>query len=212
MTFKKFKVNNVSCERLNSTCASSSTITRMTGQSGCHLLNSPTIARYRHPPVTPPSWLCMVTTLTWEQTSGGRPERNESAIQFATRMKSIREEAETSLKMAAQKMKEQYDCSKRDAPEFKVGDSVLLNVKNLRTTQQMKLENLHNGPFKVLKKIRASAYTLDIPDAWKRVSIHPTFNVKLLIPYHRPQFPSQQAPPPPPPDVINDHEIGRAHV
>ena len=35
---------------------------------------------------------------------------------------------------------------------------------------------------------------------------HPTFNVKLLIPYHRPQFPSQQVPPPPPPDVINDHE------
>ena len=47
-----------------------------------------------------------------------------------------------------------------------------------------KLENLCNGPFKVLKKIGASAYTLDIPDAWKRVSIHPTFNVNLLISYH----------------------------
>ena len=80
-------------------------------------------------------------------------------------------------------------------------------MKNLRTTQQMKkLENLRDGPFKVLKKIGASAYTLDIPEAWKRVGIHPTFNIKLLIPYHRPQFPSQQAPPPPPPDVVNDHE------
>ena len=48
-----------------------------------------------------------------------------------------------------------------------------------------KLENLCDGPFKVLKKvIRASAYTLDIPESWKRVGIHPTFNVKLLIPYH----------------------------
>ena len=61
---------------------------------------------------------------------------------------------------------------------------------------------LHN----VLKKIGASAYTLDLPEAWKRVGIHPTFNVKLLIPYHRPQFPSQQTPPPPPPEVVNDHE------
>ena len=38
-----------------------------------------------------------------------REARNESAVQFATRMKSVREEAEASLKMAAQKMKEQYD-------------------------------------------------------------------------------------------------------
>ena len=111
------------------------------------------------------------------------------------------------MKMAAQKMKEQYNHSKRDAPEFKVRDLVFLNMKNLCTARQMKkLENLCNGPFKVLKKVGASAYTLDIPEAWKRVGIHPTFNVKLLIPYHRPQFPSQQTPAPPPPDVVNDHE------
>ena len=59
-----------------------------------------------------------------------------------------------------------------------------------------KLENFRDGPFEVLKKIGALAYTLDIPEAWKRVGIHPTFNVKLLIPYHQPQFPSQQALPP----------------
>ena len=58
----------------------------------------------------------------------------------------------------------------------------------------------------VTKKIGASAYTLDIPEAWKRVGIHPIFNIKLLIPYHQPQFPSQQAPPLPLPDVVNDHE------
>ena len=49
-------------------------------------------------------------------------------------MKSIKEEAEVSLKMAAQKMKEQYDHSKRDAPKFKIGDIVLHNMKNLHTT------------------------------------------------------------------------------
>ena len=93
-----------------------------------------------------------------------REARNESAVQFATRMKNIREEAEASLKMAAQKMKEQYDRSKRVAPEYNAGDMVLLNMKNLRTTRQMKkLENLHDGPFKVLKKVGASAYTVDIP-------------------------------------------------
>ena len=67
------------------------------------------------------------------------------AVQFATRMKSIKEEAEANLKMAAQKMKEQYDRSKRVAPEYKAGDMVLLNMKNLCTTRQMKkLENLRD--------------------------------------------------------------------
>ena len=69
-----------------------------------------------------------------------------------------------------------------------------------------KLENLCEGPFKVLKKVVASAYTLDIPETWKRVKIHPTFNVKLLILYHQPRFPSQQAPPLSHSDIIKDHE------
>ena len=63
-----------------------------------------------------------------------REVRNELAVQFATRMKRIKEEAEASLKMVAQKMKEQYDRSKKDAPEFKIGEMVLLNMKNLCTT------------------------------------------------------------------------------
>ena len=40
-----------------------------------------------------------------------REARNELAVQFTTRMKNIRKEAEASLKMVAQKMKEQYNRS-----------------------------------------------------------------------------------------------------
>ena len=70
---------------------------------------------------------------------------------------------------------------------------MLLNTKNMCTTRVMKkLENLHDGPFKVPKKVGASAYTLDIPESWKKASIHPTFNEKLVTPYHAPSFPSQQ--------------------
>ena len=65
-----------------------------------------------------------------------REARIESAVQFATRIKNIREEAEANLKVAAQKTKEQYNHSKKDAPEFKVRDSVLLKMKNLCIIQQ----------------------------------------------------------------------------
>ena len=38
----------------------------------------------------------------------------------------------------------------------KLGDLVLLNTKNMHMTRAMKkLENLHDGPFKVLKKVGA---------------------------------------------------------
>ena len=74
------------------------------------------------------------------------------------------------------------------------------------TRAMKKLENLHDGPFKVLKKVGASAYTLEIPDTWKKAGIHPTFNEKLVTPYHAPSFPSQQKPPPPPPAVVNEQE------
>ena len=136
-----------------------------------------------------------------------RDARNESAIQFATRMKVVRDEVEASLKKANQTMKDNYDRHKKTSPDFKPGDLVLLNTKNMRTTRAMKkLENLRDGPFKVLKKVGASAYTLEIPDTWKKAGIHPTFNEKLVTPYHAPSFPSQQKPPPPPPVVVNEQE------
>ena len=104
-------------------------------------------------------------------------------------------------------MKDNYDRHKKTSPDFKPGDLVLLNTKNMRTTRAMKkLENLRDGPFKVLKKVGASAYLLEIPNTWKKAGIHPTFNEKLVTPYHAPSFPSQQKPPPPPPVVVNEQE------
>ena len=47
---------------------------------------------------------------------------------------------------------------------------------------------------------------LDIPESWKKAGIHPTFNEKLVTPYHVPSFPSQQKLPPPPLVIINEQE------
>ena len=92
-----------------------------------------------------------------------RDARNESAIQFVTRMKAVREEVEASLKRANQTMKDNYDRHKKTSPDFKPGDLVLLNTKNMRTTRAMKkLENLRDGPFKVLKKVGASALSATV--------------------------------------------------
>ena len=83
-----------------------------------------------------------------------REARNESAQQFATRIQELRKEAEASLKMASERMKLNYDKKRQESPSYKVGDLVLLNMKNIRTTRQMKkLDNLRDGPLKIIKVI-----------------------------------------------------------
>ena len=68
-----------------------------------------------------------------------------------------------------------------------------------------KLDNLRDGPLKIIKIIGKSAYQLELPESWKKAGVHPVFNETLLVPYHPPSFPSQKAPPPPPPEVVDDH-------
>ena len=135
-----------------------------------------------------------------------RETRNKSAQQFETRIQESRKEAEASLKMAAERMKHHYDKKRQESPNYKVGDLVLLNMQNICMTRQMKkLDNLRDGPLKTVKIIGKSAYKLQLPESWKKAGIHPVFDETLLVPYHPPSFPSQQAPTLPPPEVVDDH-------
>ncbi len=79
-----------------------------------------------------------------------------------------------------------------------------LDTTNLSLPRpKKKLANKHTGPFLIVGKKGASAYTLKLPSTWK---IHPTFNESLLTPYTPPAFPNQEQPPPPPPDLVDGEE------
>ncbi len=74
---------------------------------------------------------------------------------------------------------------------FKVGDKVLLDGKNLKTTQpKAKLSNKRHGPFKITDVLGPLTYCLKLPLKW---CIHPVFHASLLVPYietpaHGPNF------------------------
>ena len=70
-----------------------------------------------------------------------------------------------------------YDRKHREV-QFTVGDSVLLSTQNLRLKGiPHKLQRKFCGPYKILERIGAQAYRLQLPTTWR---IHPVFHVSLL--------------------------------
>src|SRR5713226_9885045 len=119
-------------------------------------------------------------------------------------MKDIHSEAIAANKMAKETMKKFYDITKGKSLDYKEGEKVWLEGKNLKPLRPTKkFADKRYGPFTILEKIGKSSYKLAIPKTWKQ--IHPVFNEVLLSPYHEPAFKGQQRPPPPPPIEVEGH-------
>ena len=89
----------------------------------------------------------------------------------------------TRIEMVQKQYKRQYDKHHRE-PTFKVGDLVMLRMKNIRTVRaSQKLDHRYSGPFKVLAKVNNNAYKLELPEHFR---IHDVINSSRLKPYHEP--------------------------
>jgi hypothetical protein len=117
--------------------------------------------------------------------------------------------------------------SRRAALQYKEGDLVMLDSRNIRKHikqrgRSAKLYPRFLGPFKVIKaRPETSNYKLELLPAVDFQSIHPNFHAKLLRPYvpnDPDQFPAREPARPPPiipednqyiVDHIRDHKIVR---
>jgi len=99
---------------------------------------------------------------------------------------------------------------RREEPDYKVGDQVYLNTKNLRLLikrkgRSAKFYPRYVGPFPIIKaKPETSTYKLRLPREYK---IHPTFHARLLKPAFQNDpllFSKRHVTPPPPIDADND--------
>ncbi|GJS67560.1 putative reverse transcriptase domain-containing protein [Tanacetum coccineum] len=97
-------------------------------------------------------------------------ETTERIIQIKQRIQTARDRQKS------------YADLKRKPMEFQVGDKVMLKVSPwkgvVRFGKRGKLNPRYVGPFKVLKKVEAVAYKLDLPQELSRV--HNTFHVSNL--------------------------------
>ncbi|XP_060126466.1 uncharacterized protein LOC132591526 [Zootoca vivipara] len=90
-------------------------------------------------------------------------------------LQELREQAAHNLQQAQRRQKQWYDAHARDRT-FQPGDSVLV----LRTRRRKKLEMSWDGPFKVVEKISAVNYLVELDGEGNRCK---NFHVNLLKPY-----------------------------
>jgi hypothetical protein len=98
------------------------------------------------------------------------------------------------LARARERMGKYYDQKRTEAPMYKVGDLIMLDMRNIKTRRPTrKFDHKKQGPFTVVKVISRSAVKVELPKRWK---IHDVFHVSLLEPYRQSTVPGQVQPTP----------------
>lgn len=98
-----------------------------------------------------------------------------------------------------------YNRRRSPAPDFKNGQLVWLDARNIKTTRPMKkLDLQYLGPFPIIEKVSPLAYRLELPSSMGH--IHNVFHVRLLERYDKNTIPGRTQPPPPPIEIEGDLE------
>jgi hypothetical protein len=110
------------------------------------------------------------------------PDHNVPSLEHRiNELQNSRSEAQAALKIAQEAMKIQHDRYGEEGPDWKIGDLVYLDGKNLKVQYPTaKLAQKRQGPLEIIDKIGKTSYKLKTPHHWK---IHNVFHGSLLTPY-----------------------------
>ena len=124
-----------------------------------------------------------------------------AADEFLENLKKIWNEVSKNLSLTRERMKTQQG-KRREAREFEVGDMVWLETKHLsRTRPSEKLDYKRVGPYKILEKINANAYRLELPIGSRQ---HDVINVEKLTPFIKASDERRSVYPAP--EIVNGYE------
>ena len=87
------------------------------------------------------------------------PERDLNDLTY--KQQEALEQAKAALTLAAERMKWYYDKKVQSVP-FKVGNKVLLNLKDYQTTERA-LRPRYEGPFEIMEKLSCVTFQLRMP-------------------------------------------------
>jgi len=136
-----------------------------------------------------------------------RKEKYEAAEKFVERMRKIQEKVKAALGKVQEEMKKFANRKRREEEEYRVGDLVLLSMKDLKWQMKgRRLEKLTEcfvGPYKVKGIISSNMIELELP---KSIKIHPIVNISRVQLY-KPQVEEQKKIPPKPVIIEGEEEF-----
>jgi len=110
--------------------------------------------------------------------------KNEKAEEFVREMKEKHEEARAALVKSQEEIKRQADRNRKKAKEYRVGDKVLISMKDfsaeLMKRATKKLTEKFIGPYMVRKVVSEHVVELELPASLR---IYPVVNVRRIVKY-----------------------------
>ena len=104
------------------------------------------------------------------------------------------EQTKAALTLVAERIKWYYDQKVQSIP-FKVGDKVLLNLKDYQTTEQA-LQPQYKGQYEIIEKLSLVIFWLRILYCYQ--ALHPVFHTSKLAQYSKSTICGQKSTPLPP--------------
>jgi len=133
------------------------------------------------------------------------PVVSEAAHQVATDLKELHLYLRDQISCALKQYEVHSAARRLPIPPFKVGDTVWLDARNIRTTRpSKKLNHRFLGPFPIVEKVSSHAFRLGLSLALSR--IHPVFHVSLLQSTSSSEIPNRAIDPPPPIELGDSDE------
>jgi len=115
---------------------------------------------------------------------GRKKGKYKGAEKFIEKIKEIQEEAKAALGKVQADMKKYADKKRLDVEEYKVGDLVMLSIKDLKyqmvRRRTEKLTERFVGPYKIKKIVSSNTIELELLST---VKIHPVVNVSRIHRY-----------------------------
>ena len=99
----------------------------------------------------------------------------QQADLIVRQLQEAREWAQTSMAVAQQEQEEAANRTRQQAPQFRVGDKVWLDLRNVRTTRSSKKLDWKNAKYTITEVIGSHSYRLSTPPG-----IHNVFHSSLL--------------------------------
>jgi len=122
------------------------------------------------------------------------------ACDFVTDLDELHQELCTAMAEAQEHYKISADQNRLPAPDFQIGQMVMVKAKYICTTQlSQKLGPKNHGPFKIIAQPGPVSFTLELPLGLRR--IHPVFHTSMLEPITPNSILNRTQDPPPPVEI-----------